>query len=142
MEFKGVMFECLDYRHGDWAWTTLQGLFNFPIESHPGRDKLIEAMFKDAAIAIPEAGLVHAYANPAFLVTSSSAGRSFLMAARRAQSNWFSTVRQILGTSGSVHRNSKSVSPVIRQLIHTGVLIIDGKHIWPNNWPDRKRKKK
>ena len=116
-----------------WAWSTMVNLVPCVLsaESNLGQDKFIEGAFK-LVMADPEGhGLKNAFANPACLITSDRLTRHFVAKARRAQAMWFHRVRDILHTSGRVKRELRKMSPIIRQLSHTGVLVIEGKTCVP-----------
>jgi hypothetical protein len=106
-------------------------------EPNPGREGTIEIMFK-VTLADPAGhGILNMFANPAFCVAADRSTRHFIHEARSAQHAWFSRVRKILHSSGRVKRELKKMTPIIRQLSHTGVMVLDGKHVLPNQWPDR-----
>jgi len=125
--------------HNDWPWSTIMNLFNLEPENNPGKEPIIETFFKIGIAGPSDFGLVNAFVNPAYIVTADCAGRGFYRASKRAQRTWFRQVKKILGTSGAVKRNTKKMTPIIRQLSYTGVMIVDGRHVLPNQCLNGKR---
>ncbi|GIW83144.1 MAG: hypothetical protein KatS3mg105_4951 [Gemmatales bacterium] len=127
-----------------WPWSTLLNLVPHDVEAehNPGRDEAMEVVFKlimeDASVF----GLTNVFSNPVSCVTAKKPSNLFFREARKAQARWFRQVRDILGSSGRVKRTVRDMTPVIRQLSHTGVLVVDGKHVLPNQWPDRRDEQK
>ena len=61
--------------------------------------------------------------------------REFLLQSRRLQRTWIRQLNQVLGHQ-QVKHHYRAVDPIIRQLELTGLLVINGKHVFPNQWPD------
>ena len=76
------------------------------------------------------------YANPVARITTASPSREFLVEAKRQQRSWIQQLNSWLFSAGRVKRYYDSVAPIIRQLEFTGVLILNGQHIRPNQWPE------
>jgi hypothetical protein len=127
-----------------WAWSTLQNLVPDELTSdqNPGDESIIETGFKFVMEHASRGGINNAYANPAFCVSANTPSMQFFLESRRAQAQWFQQVREILGASGRVKRAVREMTPIVRQLSHTGVLVVDGKHVLPNLWPDRRDEQK
>jgi len=106
-------------------------------EHHPGREEIIEELFKVTMADAAGHGLINAFVNPAYTVTADRATKHFIHKARSAQHTWFSRFRHIFHSSGRVKRELRKMTPIIRQLSHTGVLVLGGKHVLPNQWPDK-----
>jgi hypothetical protein len=73
------------------------------------------------------------YFNPQFTVSCSEPSVAFFRKARKCQAAWCRTVSQVLGSSNR-RRAAKRVGPIERQLVFTGVLVIDGSHVDPREW--------
>ena len=123
--------------HNDFAWSTLMHLIPdvFRFESNPGRPEVQETVFRMVMAQPGECGLHNAFANPTHGIWADASSMDFIEAARTAQINWFKQFRTIMHSSGRVKRELKQMSPIIRELSHTGVLIADGRHVFPNAWP-------
>lgn len=117
----------------DLAWSVLCRLY--PLGESPGLDQAIEAIARLMLRRLP-AGLT-TYLNPAFTVRQIPGcdDTGFLREAQRARLGWFNQLKQGLGSSRLVKREITKASPLIRQLVYTGVLIIRGKHTHPQHWP-------
>jgi hypothetical protein len=137
-----IKTHCLD--DSSWAWGTLMNIVPHLLEadSHPGRDEAMEVVFKFIMEDAEGCGLLNVFGSPVCSVTARNPSTAFFREARRAQTNWFRQSRNIIGGSGPVKRAVKQMSPIVRQLSHTGVLVVDGKHILPNMWPDRRDEQK
>jgi len=75
------------------------------------------------------------YANPRFVVRAAAPTARFMAQARWAQRTWLQQMKQILGSGGQLKREIKQRPPLLRQLEFTGVLVVDGLHIAPQQWP-------
>lgn len=115
----------------DLAWGTLSR-FGVPGDS-PGTDGDIEVWFRALLIGAREFGSV--YANPAYTVVARTPTQEFIRQARRAQALWIRRCRSIFVSSGQLKRTMRRRPPLLRQLEFTGFLIIDGRHIHPQQWP-------
>ncbi len=133
---QGVSVESCSLNENDFAWSTMTNLFSWlDDECNPGRPKGQEAAFR-ILMARPESyGVVNAFANPIRVVRADSPTKIFVAEARLAQVMWFRQFRDMLHSSGMVKRQLKTMSPIVRQLTHTGVLVVNGKHVFPNQWP-------
>lgn len=121
----------------DFAWATLEHLLgdSVSLEDNPGRPRQQEQVFRRIAFELSRVEPVNVFANPIHLVWADSAAEGFIVQARIAQKKWFGQFRAIMHTSGRVKRELRKMSPVTRQLTHTGVLILNGRHVFPNEWP-------
>lgn len=123
----------------DLAWSTMTHLLPDAVDPccHPGTDSRIEGLFRLVLVCPEDFNLENVYANPAWVVrlTSGCATKRFLVEARKAQRAWFRQSADFLQSNARMKRAANAVSPIIRQLMHTGVLILDGKHVFPNRWP-------
>ncbi|ADB19082.1 hypothetical protein Psta_4437 [Pirellula staleyi DSM 6068] len=120
----------------DLAWSTLATLFRLPDEFNPGEDEKISDGFQFLVSRQSPIRLENAYANPLGVIYSSTLNERFLRVARRLQSKWFSQFNSTLFSAGRVKRAVDEMSPIIRQLTFTGVMICNGRHVYPNHWPD------
>lgn len=138
-EKQGVITKEFSPDDDSWAWSTLQHLAPDCLskQDNPGREEHMEPFFKLVMDDASQFNLKNVFCNPPFLVTSDKPTPPFLRAARKAQGAWFQRVRAIFGSSGRAKRELRKMTPIIRQLSHTGILIVDGKHVLPNQWPDR-----
>ncbi len=124
------------------AWCTLRHLY--PIGHSPGSDSQIEQAFRFFMSRPICLDSDHAFVNPAYAVTADRPTKSFVKAARNAQRAWFRQFTDMLQGCGRAKREAKRMSPIIRQLTFTGVLVINRKHVLPDRWPggdDNQRKR-
>jgi hypothetical protein len=115
----------------DLAWTTLGWLGN----QHPrvGGKRATITLFKMCMRnQLPRVTL---YANPLAKVTSEKPSPEFLAEARRQQRRWIKQLNTWLFGSARVKKHYASEDPILRQLEFTGVLILNGKHVRPDQWP-------
>ena len=73
------------------------------------------------------------YLCPRFTVSCGKPTPAFFRKARRCQAAWCRTMSQVLGSSNR-RRAAKRVSPIERQMLFTGILVIDGNHVDPREW--------
>ncbi len=130
--WAGVHIERCQADPNDLAWSTLRWLGN----THPpvGDERLVAELFKMSMRNRPPG--ITVYANPVVRVTTESPSREFLAEARRQQRRWIQQLNTWLFSAGRVKRHYATVGPIIRQLEFSGVLIVNGKHVRPNQWPD------
>lgn len=94
------------------------------LEENPAREiKLIHQLGKRGAF----------YLNPRYLVACTEPTPKFIAAARKAQADWCRTQGQVLGPANR-RRQAKAADLIERQLIFTGMVIVDGKIISPRHW--------
>lgn len=140
---KGVTTQRYAVDHNDWAWETFTRLF--PTIADPscqiGPDSEIESVFKVLLCRARDAYGPTVFANPAVAITAENACQFFIQKSRAAQRAWLATTGDILGAA-AIQRQMDLVSPIICQLMFTGVLIIDGKLVYPDRWPDIATKEK
>lgn len=118
----------------DLAWATLGWLGN----QHPkvGDERATITLFK-MCMRNQSPG-VTLFANPLAKVIAARPSQEFLAEARRQQRRWIKQLGSWLFGSARVKRYYAAVDPIIRQLEFTGVLIVNGKHMRPDQWPDPK----
>lgn len=135
--FRGVTVERHEPDFNDLAWQTFRLLTPDLKVEHPGPDDVI-AHFLVALLGKPRLypfGTV--YANPCAVVRSHDATDIFLRMARRFQAQWFHQFNDSLYSGRLVREQMSLRDRVTRQLVHTGVLIIDNKHVFPDRWPGK-----
>ncbi|MBA4066671.1 MAG: hypothetical protein C0501_23790 [Isosphaera sp.] len=87
-------------------------------------------------------GLMERHANvyvcPRYTVTAPAGVPAdvFVKQARRAQILWNTHAKRVLGGPAR-RRASREVTPLQRQLLFTGFLILDEQQVHPDAWPDR-----
>lgn len=83
------------------------------------------------------------YLNPEFTVKALNEAplQSFVKQARRAQVLWNKRLSRVLGAANR-RRALKHADPQSRQLGFTGVMILSGKPVHPQGWPDVETKKR
>lgn len=122
------------WQHGvnddDLAWSTLQNLF--PVGQSLGDPERIEAFFRLVMHELAEPLTV--FANPAFTVEARLASANFFKHAKSVQRRWFKSLNATLGSSRLVKEAMRRATPLMRQLEFTGIMIVEGKHIFPNRW--------
>ena len=129
----------------DWefpAWGTFTNLLhNIPDQivtdlGRPGTDAWIERNFRGMMHCVCRT-LKTIYANPLCVVEAEEPSDQFYSEARHAFHQWRTTFRQMTQWSSSEYqRQQKQAGTIIRQLQFLGVLVINGKHIHPGNWPE------
>jgi hypothetical protein len=121
----------------DLSWQVFSVILS-PLEfDNPGDDEVIARLFS-CLISNPRVfrpGTI--YANPCGVVRSPQPNKRFFQYARQVQQEWFGRLKDILYSANRVKLAMKQHHPIIRQLIHTGVMIIANRHVFPNKWPDR-----
>lgn len=117
------------------AWSTLQ---NFGIVgAPPGPDRRIMSVFAGLLnYQHQERHFKTIYVNPAFVVVAPTPTRQFIRQARQAQQGWLGQCRKVLFPGGGLTRAIKRTDPLLRQLAYLGVLIVNGKHVNPQQWPE------
>ena len=117
----------------DWnnlAWQTIQNFST--LEGNPPPENSLEDKVRFLLSQDVDWGTV--YANPGYVVRSSSVSQHFMLSAKRAQSSWLHRVRQTLGNSGFQKEQSQA-TPLMRTLQFTGLLILNGRHVRNDQWP-------
>ncbi len=103
----------------------------------PGSTKVIEEYFrrlmKNVTRINPGIYPSCVYANPSCLVTSGANTQEFRSRANQAKTSWQDCLKGFLFSG--YHREYKRRSKITRQLEFSGVLIIDHRHRFPNDWP-------
>jgi hypothetical protein len=113
-------------------------LFELQPYDNPGKDSDIACLFKRFVSGPRVFEESNAFANPEFLVTATIPSGEFFKKAHEAQLKWIIRLNTIFGSRGHAKRVSKRMSPIIRQLSFTGVMIVDGRHHFSNKWPNKK----
>jgi len=136
-EQSGIIVQKYNLDEDDFAWATLSHLYLDDVspEDNPGVPSHQESMFRLLTDAYSRFGKLCVFANPIYLVWADEPVAGFISKARKAQGEWFSQFRQIMHTSGRVKRELRRLSPITRQLTHTGVLFLQCRHVFPNAWP-------
>ena len=75
------------------------------------------------------------FANPIARVTAPLPCAAFVTESRRQQRRWIAELNSWLFSAERVKRHYALAHPVVRQLEFTGVIIADGKHLRPDQWP-------
>jgi hypothetical protein len=85
-------------------------------------------------------GVRSIFANPRGSVRCREPTEDFLRSAFNAQQGWLRTLRDVFGQRGldRIAQELRS-QPLLWQLQFTGIMIIDGKHVFPNEWAKRLR---
>ncbi len=135
---SGIIVQKYNLEVDDFAWATLSHLYIDDVspEDNPGVPAHQERMFRLLANAYSHFGDVCVYANPVYLVWTDGPVAGFISKAKEAQREWFNQFKRIMDTSGRIKREMRRLSPITRQLTHTGVLFLQGRHVFPNAWPD------
>lgn len=121
----------------DLAWQTFSLLTAGLELENPGEDEVIAGYFI-ALMGKPRLfPLGTVYVNPCAVVCSEPATDTFLRMARRFQAEWFHRFNESLFSAERVHREMGRVNRIIRQLMYTGVMVIDNRHIFPDRWPGK-----
>lgn len=117
----------------DLAWGSLVNL-GITSEPHPGSDKKVLGLWKRLLHAI-KTGCppIAIYVNPCFRVWGSPT-RDFLKAITAAKRAWWTRLNSAPFPIG---RQLKHTKGLLRQAIFTGILLIDGRHIQPQDWASR-----
>ncbi len=123
-----------DYNALEWQTFTLitEGL---DVEN-PGEDEEIARYFRMLMCKgrVFRPGTV--YANPCGVVRSPRADALFFQVARQIQRDWFRQLNNGLHSAQRVQRAMRTEEPLIKQMKYTGVLFIDSRHVFPDQWPD------
>jgi hypothetical protein len=124
-------------RHAvDWndlAWPTLQRLG--ASGTSPGHTR---GIVHGALTVLRQAHrLGTVYANPAFTVRAppGPVSREFIQQARHAQVTWLRHLSTILGSARQRKRMVQQANALVRQFEFTGILVVNGKHVHPQQWP-------
>jgi len=135
-EVEKITIERSEPDFDDLSWQTFTYLTGpLDIES-PGDDADIARYFR---FLLGKRGCIYPgtiYANPCGVVRSPIADSRFIREARHIQREWYLQFNDILASAGRVHREMNAFDPIIRQLVYTGVLFIENRHVFPNCWPD------
>ncbi len=117
------------------AWSTLQ---HFGVRGRsPGPDRLIIMVF----LGLLNYQRKHRhfgtiYVNPAVIIIAPAPSRLFIRQARQAQRAWLGQCRKLLFPGGGLTKAIRRAHPLSRQLAYLGVLIVNGKHVNPQQWPE------
>jgi hypothetical protein len=135
--FRGVSVERHEPDFNDLAWQTFTFLTPGLDVEHPGPNDQIARCLIDRLGKHRLFRFGTVYANPCAVVRSEHATDTFLRYARRFQADWFHCFNESLFSATRVRRQMSLEDRVTRQLMYTGVLIIEDKHIFPDRWPGR-----
>jgi len=118
----------------DLAWNTLTLLGAQGPQPSTDLDRIVKSL--DVLRDARRLGTI--YANPGSTVVAlpGASEYHFLRTARARQLAWLRQVTDVLGSAGARKRALKGVDAITRQLCFTGVLILNGKHMHPQRWPD------
>ncbi len=126
--------DVLVFQHGpdydDLAFSTLERL---EFIKSPGTDDKIEQLFKNALISASLDPNLTKFLNPMFTITASRPSELFFREAKNAQQSWIAESRRFHGREFRSY--TRGLSPLVRQLALSGVLIVEGKHYRPDQWP-------
>ena len=111
----------------DLAFSTLERLECF---KSPGTDARIEQLFKNALISASIDPERTNFLIPLFTVTASRPSETFFRQARQAQRSWIAEFARF--KKRGLREYLRELSPLIRQLAFSGVLIVEGKHSPPD----------
>lgn len=119
----------------DWsnlAWQTIRGMSEVE-HLQLGCDFEIESCFRITMAAPTDVNC--SFHNPATEILADEPSAEFFQKVRLAQHRWRRNITRTLHwNSTRWHREVRSVSPVMRQLLYLGVLVVSGKHVHPNRW--------
>ena len=116
------------------AWSTFARLFRFQMAA-PIADAELEDAFRYLIRQRNLEGTV--YVNPMFEVRCSEPTQEFFAAALRAQRAYLSYLKSFLFKSGTMKREMRQRTPLLRQLEFTGVMIVNGRQVRPDQWAQR-----
>jgi hypothetical protein len=124
----------------DFYESDLPSEYNGFRPGNPGEDEMIAALFRVflSRKSIFRPGTV--YANPCGVIRAPNADPPFLKLARLLQKEWYCRFGDTLGSPQRVKQVFEGCDPIIRQLMFTGVLFIESRHIFPDKWPDTVQK--
>ena len=120
------------------AWSTMRKLLGSP--DAIGEDGQAVTVFRFLMRRMPKS--LNAYVSPWSVVAANSPDGEFLTAARSEQRAWHTRLQSILSGSARTQKffglrgaKKAAIDPALRQLEYHGVLIVAGKHIFPDRWP-------
>jgi hypothetical protein len=120
------------------AWFTMRKLLGKP--DVIGDDGQAVAFFRFLMKRMPDS--LNAYVSPWSVVTAYVTDRDFLAAARSEQRAWHVRLQSMFFGSARTQKffglrgpKKATTDPALRQLEYHGVLIVSGKHVFPNRWP-------
>src|SRR5262245_58878954 len=104
----------------DLPWNTVTKMC--PSLGSPGLDLVVEYTFRRLLSRQVEYGTL--FINPQFLVQSPRPTGRFFREAKRAQKIWFRNLNSVFFSPARVKRIMRPLTPLLRQLYHTGVMFI------------------
>jgi len=130
----GIMAVHIETHTPDWNELAWPVLLRLGAAGHcPGKDEdLLRTLFARLR-SFPELGT--RFLNPRYTVSSQVPSREFVRQARRAQTGWLMQARDVLGGAAILQRELHHSDRLLRQLRFTGLLIVNGKHVGPAQWP-------
>ena len=135
----GVRVERTDPDFDHLAWFTIRKLLgnHYVI----GDDGQAVTWFRSLMKRMPLS--LNAYVSPWSVVTAAEPDHEFLTTAKSEQRAWYARLQSMLFGSARTQkyfgiRGSEKAKkdPALRQLEYHGILIVSGRHIFPNQWPD------
>ena len=134
----GVQVERTDPNFDHLAWFTMRKLLGKP--DAIGDDGQAVAFFRFLMKRMPDS--LNAYVSPWSVVTTNVTDRDFVAAARSEQRAWHKRLHSIFFGSARTQKffglrgeKKATTDPALRQLEYHGVLIVSGKHVFPDRWP-------
>lgn len=122
------------------AWFTMRKLLGKP--DVIGDDGQAVTLFRFLMKRMPID--LTAYVSPWSVVAAAEPDREFLGNAKREQRAWHARLSSMFFNSHRAERyfgvrggSRRSKDPALRQLEYHGVLVVRGRHIFPNQWPDQ-----
>jgi hypothetical protein len=130
-----ITVERCEPNFNDLSWQTFELLTQGQWPDNPGDDEDIAILFR---VLLGKKGVLRpdtTYANPCGAVRSAQADNQFFRIAKQLRDDWFARFNLALCSSRRVKAEMDRVHPIIRQLTYTGVLFVEGRHAFPNQWP-------
>lgn len=120
------------------AWSTMRKLLGKPRVI--GDDGQAVVVFRHVMRRMP--GELNAYVTPWSVVTAASPDHEFLATARSEQRAWHNRLRSSFFGSARTQKffglrgaKKATTDPALRQLEYHGVLVVSGRHAFPDLWP-------
>jgi len=134
----GIRVERIDPDFDHLAWFTMGKLLGNPHVI--ADDERAVCIFRFLMRRMPSN--LTAYVSPWSLVAATEPDHEFFTAARSEQRAWHTRLQSIFFGSARTQKffglrgtKKATIDPALRQLEYHGVLIVSGKHIFPDRWP-------
>lgn len=134
----GVRVERTEPDFDHLAWFTMRRLLGNPHAI--GDDGRAVSIFHILIQQMPDN--LTAYVSPWSVVTAAKPDHEFLTTARLEQRAWHARLQSMFFGSARTQKffglrgpKKATTDPALRQLEYHGVLIVSGKHVFPNRWP-------